>query len=155
MVDPCFIHCHLFSEKVFFAALKQLRTMIWIVGTSLFLIDCKQTQHPLWTQLSHWQMFMKNGAFWYLQLFIYLAQLQFTIALNELVKCFGVFRDDCRILATWAFSIIFVCTTAFKVSVPNFNRFYQVIALLDQYFSLQRTKFRFSIDLKICNCSFT
>ena len=59
-----------------------------------------QTQHPLWTQLSHWQMFMQNGeytAFWYLQLLCYFTQLQFTIGQNRFVEFFGVFRDNCQI----------------------------------------------------------
>ena len=71
VVDPCFIYCHIFTQKLLFVALKQLHTMLWIINMLLFLIDCEQTQHPLWTQLSHWQMFMQNGeytAFWYLQL---------------------------------------------------------------------------------------
>ena len=34
---------------------------------------------------------------------------------------FGVFRDNCWIWVTWAFSIICVCTTAFKVSIPPNN----------------------------------
>ena len=41
----------------------------------IFVFDCKLTQYPLWTHLSHWQMFMQNGqytAFWYLQLLCYL-----------------------------------------------------------------------------------
>ena len=33
----------------------------------------------------------------------------------------GVFRNNCRIWLTWAFSIICVCTTAFKVSIPPLN----------------------------------
>ena len=80
--------------------------------------------YPLWTQLSHWQMSMQNGkytVFWYLQLLCYLVQLQFMIGQNEFVELFGVFRDNCRIWATWAFSIICVCTTTFKVSIPPFN----------------------------------
>ena len=91
----------------------------------LFLIDCEQTRYPLWTQLSHWQMFMQNGEytiFWYFQLLYYLMQLQFTIGQNMFVKFFGVFRDNCQIWATWTFSIICVCTSTFKVSIPPLNR---------------------------------
>ena len=61
-----------------FVALKQLQTTLWIVDALLFLIDCEQMRHLLWTQLSHWQMFMQNDeytAFWYLQLLCYLTQL--------------------------------------------------------------------------------
>ena len=79
----------------------------WIIDVLLFLIDCEQMQHPLWTQLSHWQMSMQNGeytAFCYLKLLCYLTQLQFTIGQNELVEFFGVFWDNCRIWVTWVFS---------------------------------------------------
>ena len=33
VVDPCFIHCHIFMQKLLFVALKQLQTMLWIVNT--------------------------------------------------------------------------------------------------------------------------
>ena len=161
-MDPCFIHCHTFMQKLFFVALKQLQTMLWIVDTLLFLINCEQTQHPLWTQLSHWQMFMQNGeytTFWYLQLLCYLMQLQLTISQNEFVEFFGVFQDICRISVTWAFSIICVCTTMFKVSIPPLTHCFwwsrvriiliKPLLCLKSIFShqkamlYQRTKFRF------------
>ena len=63
--------------------------MLWIVNV-LFLIDCEQTRHPLWTQLSYWQMFMQNSE--YLQLLSYLMQLQFTIDQMEFMKCFRFSR---------------------------------------------------------------
>ena len=56
-------------------------------------------------------------AFWYFQLLCFLMQLQFTIGQNEFVEFFDVFHDNCRIWETWAFSIICVCTIAFKVSI--------------------------------------
>ena len=71
VVNPCFIHCHIFMQKLLFVALKQLQTLLWIINALLFLIEWGQMQHPLWTQLSYWQKFMQNGeyaAFWYLQL---------------------------------------------------------------------------------------
>ena len=130
-MDPCFIYYHIFMQKLFFVASKQLQTTLWIVDALLFFNDCEQILHPLWTQLSHWQMFMQNGeytAFWYLPLLCYLTQLQFTIGQNEFVEFFVfffcVFRDNRRIWATWTFSIIFVCTTVFKVSIPLLNRWF-------------------------------
>ena len=30
VVDLCFIHCHIFMQKLLFVALKQLQTMLWI-----------------------------------------------------------------------------------------------------------------------------
>ena len=40
-------------------------------------------------------------------------------------QVFGVFRDNCWIWATWTFSIINVCKTAFKVSIPPLNCCFQ------------------------------
>ena len=91
VLDPCFIHCHIFTQKLLFVALKLLQTTVWIVEASLFLIDCEQTQYPFWKQLSHWQMFMQTGkyiAFWYLWVLCYLTQDQFTIGQNEFVAFF-------------------------------------------------------------------
>ena len=68
----------------------------------------------------------KNGeytAFWYLQLLCYFTQLQFTIGQNKYMKFSGVFPENCRIWVTWAFSIICVCMTAFKVSIPPLNSY--------------------------------
>ena len=84
---------HLFMQKLLFVALKQLQTTPWIVDMLLFLINWANVQ-SLWTQPSHWQMFIQNGeytAFWYLQLLCYLMQLQFTISQNEFVVLFLVF----------------------------------------------------------------
>ena len=123
VMDPLFIHCHIFRQRLLFVVLKQLQTTLWMVD-ALFLIDCQQTRHLLWTQLSHWQIFMQNGeytAFWYPQLLCYLTQFQFMIGQNEFVEFFGVFQDNCRIWVTRVFSIIWVCTIAFKVSIPPLN----------------------------------
>ena len=40
-------------------------------------------------------------------------------------RVFDVFRDNWWVWATWAFSIICVCTTAFKVSIPPRNNFFR------------------------------
>ena len=104
-------------KNSFFVVLKQLQIALWIVNVLLFLIDCEQTLHPLWTQLSHWQMFMQNGeytAFWYLQ-------LQLMIPQNKIVEFFDVFRDNWRIWATCVFSIICTCITPFKAKIPPLN----------------------------------
>ena len=104
-----------YVETVVNNALKRRRVVV---------ADYEQTWHPLWPQLSYWQMFMQNSeytVFWYLQLLCYLTQLQFTISQNNLVEFFGVFRDNCWIWMVWAFSIICICTTAFKVSISPLN----------------------------------
>ena len=139
-------------------------------SSMLFLIDCEKTLHPLSTQLSHWQMFMQNGeytAFWYLQLLCYLIQLQCTIGQNKFVQFFGVFQGNCWIWATRAFSIICVCTTTFKVSIPPLNYCFQwswvwiklinPLLCLNRIFPIRKQCFintqnsDFSIVLKICN----
>ena len=51
-----------------------------------------------------------------------ITQLWFKVSQNEFGKFFCVFPDNCRIRVTWMFSIICVCTTAFKVSVLHLNR---------------------------------
>ena len=72
---------------------------------------------------------------------------------------FGVFWDNCWIWAAWMFSIICVCTTAFKVSIPPVNccfqwsrvqiTFIKPLLCLNSIFSHQKavlyqdTKFRF------------
>ena len=148
--------------------------MLWIVDALLFLIDCEQTRHPLWTQLSLWQMFIQNGeytAIWYLQILFYLTQLQFTIGQNKFVEIVGVFRDNCRIWVTCAFSFICVGLTAFKVSISPLKRcfprnrvritllkpllcFNNIFTIRKQYFINARNSDVF-IVLKICNSSFT
>ena len=128
VVDQCFIYCHIFMQKLLFVALKQLQIMLWLVNALLFSIKCEQTQPPLWTQLSYWQMFMQNGeyaAFWYLQLLCNLMQLQFTIGQNEFVEFLGVYWHNCWIWVTWAFNIICVCMNVLKVSIPPLNHCFQ------------------------------
>ena len=110
-------------------------------------------------------------ALWYLQRLCYLTQLQFTIGQNKFVEFFGVFRDNCRIWATWMFSIICVCATAFKVSIPSLNHCFwwsrfqitliKSLLCLNDIFPIRKQCFintqnsDFSIVLKICNSSFT
>ena len=43
---------------------------------------------------------------------------------NEFVVFFGVFLDNCRIWATWAFSVVCVYMTAFKVGIPPLNHYF-------------------------------
>ena len=45
--------------KTLFCCIETVAT-VWITDALLFLINCEQTQHPFWTQLSHWQIFMQN-----------------------------------------------------------------------------------------------
>ena len=82
-----------------------------------------------------------------------------------------VFWDNYQIWATWAFSIICVCMTTFKVSIPPlyhcfWQRRVQIMLIkpllcLNSIFSIRKQCFintwnsNFSIVLKICNSSFT
>ena len=90
---------------------------------------------------------------------------------NQIGGVFGVFRDKCRISATWAFSIICICTTAFKVSIALLNLCFwwswirmtlikpllclNSIFLIRKQCFIKRTNSDFWIVLKICNSSFT
>ena len=139
-------HCHIFTQKLLFVALKQLQTMLWIIDT-LFFIDCEQMQHPLWTRLSHWQMFIQN-AFWYLQLLCYLMLFQFLISKNKFLELFDVFWDNCRIWVTWEFSIIPPLSHCFRWS-RVWITLIKPLLCLNSIFShgkamlYQHTKFRF------------
>ena len=126
--------------------------------------------HPLWT---HWQMFMQNDeytAFWYLQILAISCNFNLWLAKANLWSLFSVFRDNCRIRVTWAFSTICVCTVEFKVSLPTLNRCFRrsrvwitlikpllglnsIFPITKQCFINTRNS-DFSIVLKICN-SFT
>ena len=60
-----------------------------------------------------------NTAFWYIQLFCYLTSIY-----NQLKRVCWVFWCFPGQL-TWVFSIILVCTTMFKVSIPPLNHCFQ------------------------------
>ena len=88
---------------------------------------------------------------------------------KQVCGVFGVFRYNCWIWVTWVFSIICVCTTVFRVSIPPCNhRFWwsrvQIILIkpllyLNCIFPIRKQCFintgisDFSIVLKICNTS--
>ena len=77
---------------------------------------------------------------------------------------FGVFQDNYRIWVTWAFSIICVCTTMFKVSIPPLNHYIRwsrvwiilikLLLCLNRIFTHQKAmlyqhrKFRFFISFE-------
>ena len=91
VVDPCFIHCHIFSQKLHFKQRSESLTL---------LIDCEQIWHPLRAQLFDWQMFMQNGEYivsWYFQLLCSVMQLQFMIGQNKFVEFFSIFWDNLSI----------------------------------------------------------
>ena len=63
VMDPCFIHCHILHEKIFFIALKELQTALWIIDALLFMIDYEQTRFPFRIELSHVQISMQDGKY--------------------------------------------------------------------------------------------
>ena len=118
-VSSIVIYLH---KNSFFAVLKQLQTMLWIINT-LFLINCEQMR----TYFEHSFLIDKCSCKMVNTLLSDIFNLSaislnlFMISQNEFVEFFGVFRDNCRIWATWIFSIICVCTTTFKVSILPVN----------------------------------
>ena len=53
VVDPCFIHYHIPTQKILFTSIEQLQKALWILDALLFLVGCEQTRHPLRKQLTH------------------------------------------------------------------------------------------------------
>ena len=139
----------------------------------LFLINCEQTRQPFWTQLSHWQMFMQNGNTIPSDIFNSSAiSHNFNLRSAKMsLEFFGVFQDKWQIWVTWAFSIICVCMSTFKVSIPPPNHCFQqsrvritlikLLLCLNSIFPIRKQCFiniknsDFFIILKICNTSFT
>ena len=60
VVDPCFIHCHIPTQKILFTSFDQLQTALWILEALLFMVGCEKTRHPLQKQLTHPQRFVQN-----------------------------------------------------------------------------------------------
>ena len=100
-LDPCFIYCHICKQKSLFVVLKQLKTTLWIVDAFLFLIDCEQTRH---LQLSCEMVITLPSDIFNSSVFS--PNFNLRSAKTSLWSFFGVFRDNCRIWSTWAFSII-------------------------------------------------
>ena len=121
-------------------------TPLYYVGT---VDQLWATRRPLWTQLSHWQTFMKDRQTLSSDIFI-----SFDIPRNFNLRSvktrfFCIFRDNCWLWVTLAVNSICVFATAFKASISPLNRFffpteqcqnntYQDITLLEQSFSLKK-----------------
>ena len=60
VMDPCFIRCHIPTQKILFTPLEQLQTALWIFEALFFLGGCEKTWHPLRKQLTHPQRFAQN-----------------------------------------------------------------------------------------------
>ena len=101
--------------------------MYWLRENDQWYKCVRKPRHPLWIQLSHWQMCMQNSeyiAFSYLQFLCYLTQFRFMIGQNELVEFFGVFWTTAKFGRPEHSASFFFCITAFKVSIPPLNRYF-------------------------------
>ena len=128
VVDPHSIHCHISMQKLICC----VKAVANKSSTSCFWSTVSKCNTHFEHKLSHWQMFMQNGeytAFCNLQLLSH--------ATSIMIFFFGVFRDNYRIWATRASSIVCVFyTTAFNCCFwrSRVRITYQTIALLEQYF---------------------
>ena len=119
VVGPCFIHCHIFTQKLLIVTLKLLQRTLWIVDALLlltmskrgtlfkqsFLIDkcsCKIV-NTLLSDTFNSSAISRN--------------CNLRSAKTSLWSFFGVFQDNCRNWATWESRNICVCTTAFKFTI--------------------------------------
>uniref|UniRef100_A0A0K2V6J9 Uncharacterized protein n=1 Tax=Lepeophtheirus salmonis TaxID=72036 RepID=A0A0K2V6J9_LEPSM len=59
VMNPCSIHCHLLTPEFWFVTLNHAQTLLRIISIFLFLVDSEQTQDPLFTKVTHGQMFMQ------------------------------------------------------------------------------------------------
>lgn len=55
-VNPCFVHCQILYEKIACILLKQFHTLLWIINTFLFLVNCEQMRNSFPTELSFTQI---------------------------------------------------------------------------------------------------
>ena len=127
VVDLCFLHCHIFMQKLlhwnsckqcfessmhcffFFYRLGANATPTLNTTFSLTNVHAKWWIHCLLisstpllthaTSIYDWPKWVYGG--------------------------FGVFRDNCQICMTWAFPIICICTTTFNVSILPLNHCFQ------------------------------
>ena len=60
VVDPCCIHRHKSTKKLFRIAVKIGQILLPSGHTNAFLVECEQLWHPSCTELSHAQMCMQN-----------------------------------------------------------------------------------------------
>ena len=84
-----------------------------------------------------------------------------SIRQNEFVKFF-VFRDNCWIWVIWAFSIICICTTTFKVSIPLLHHCFwwrrvwvtliKPLLCLNSIFSHQKAKLYQHMKFRFFHC---
>ena len=119
MIDPCFIHCHIVYEKIHFIALKQLQTSFWVVDALLFLIDCEKIVQMF--KCSYKMMnTLPSDIFKVLTI-----SRNFNLRSAKTIwwTFFFVFRNNYQFWTIREFSVIGVCTVAFKISKPLLYHF--------------------------------
>ena len=121
VVDPGFIHCHIFTQKTPFCCLETVTN-----NTELLMCYCfwstvsKRSTHFEYSfRIDKYTCKMVNTL--PSDIFNSSHNLNLWSAETNLWSFFNVFWNNCRIWAIWAFSIIYVCTTMFKVSIPPLN----------------------------------
>ena len=61
VVDPCLIHRHKSTQKLFWTAVKRGQISLWSSHTNAFLVNCERSrQHISCTEVSHAQMCNQN-----------------------------------------------------------------------------------------------
>ena len=124
VVDPCFIHCLIFMQKLLFLVFKKLQTTLnrWCI---VFFYQLWENMSP--TLKIAFSLTNVHEKWWIYSLLISSTPLlsHTTSILDQSKRVCGVFLvfsgTTAEIWATWAFSIICVCTTLFKVSIPFLN----------------------------------
>ena len=120
--DLSFIHSHIFTQKLFFVELKQLQKSsthccFW------------STVNKRGIRFDHSFLLKDLHAKWWIHCLLMPSTLLLshdTSIYNRLKRVYGVFcvfRNNYRIWTTWAFIIIYVNTTRFKVRISPFNCF--------------------------------
>ena len=168
---PCFIHCHIYAKTPFCRVETVANNAL---NHQCVVLDqiCANAAPTLNTAFS----LINVHAKWWIHCILISSTplLSHATSIYNRPKwvcgVFSVFQDICRIWATRVFRIIWVCMTASKVSIPPLNHYFQQrvqitlikqLLYLNSIFSIRKPCFiniqnsDFSIDLKICNSSFT
>ena len=165
LVNPCFIHCLIFTQKLLFVAMKQLQKSI-----------------ESSTHCCFWSTVSKRGTYFEHSFLIdkcsskMVNTLPSTPLLSHATAIYDQPKRLCEVFwcfpgellnLTWAFNIICLSTTMFKVSIPPLNWFVRrssvwiilikPLLCLNSIFPIKKQCFintrnsDFSIVLKICN----
>ena len=122
MMNPCFIHCYVPTQKILFITRKQLQTALRIMDS---LLLCS-TVSKRGTHLEYNFFVLKFSC-------TTLNTVPFDIFRMSAISCNFTFRSDKIIFricvfgssrlswTTWALRVFGVCSTAFKICIPSAN----------------------------------